>query len=312
MRRPKLVVSKCLGFENCRYNGQGSSSKLIDLLGEHVDFYTVCPEVEIGLSTPREAIRVVDYEGSNRLIQPKNNIDFTNNMREFSKKYISTLDDIDGFILKSKSPSCGIKDVKIYHKSGQGSLTSGGNGLFAQEIVDNKGHLPIENEGRLKNYSIRDEFLTKIFIINDFKNNFDNIKEFHTKHELMIKSYGINNYHKLNELCDLANKSKDYMNNYSNILYDTLKINRNYKKNIQVIIDIYTKYEKYLSMKEKEIFVDNIMKYSKGKLPLSSVLTNIKVYAARFDDELILKQSIFNPYPENLIDISDSGKGRSI
>ena len=62
MRRPKLVVSKCLGFENCRYNGQGSSSKLIDLLGEHVDFYTVCPEVEIGLSTPREAIRVVDYD----------------------------------------------------------------------------------------------------------------------------------------------------------------------------------------------------------------------------------------------------------
>lgn len=85
MRRPKLVVSKCLGFENCRYNGQGSSSKLIDLLGEHVDFYTVCPEVEIGLSTPREAIRVVDYDNDKRLIQPKTNIDFTENMKKFSK-----------------------------------------------------------------------------------------------------------------------------------------------------------------------------------------------------------------------------------
>lgn len=312
MRRPKLVVSKCLGFENCRYNGQGSSSKLIDLLGEHVDFYTVCPEVEIGLSTPREAIRVVDYDNDKRLIQPKTNIDFTENMKKFSKSYITSLEDVDGFILKSKSPSCGIKDVKIYHKSGRSSLTSGGNGFFAQEVIDTKGHLPIENEGRLKNYSIRDEFLTKIFMINDFKNSNEDIKKFHNKHELILRSYSINNYCKLNEICNNKNISKDHVNEYSNALYNTLKFNRNCRKNIQVLIDIYNKYEKNLSMKEKEVFVDNIMKYSKGKLPLSSLLTNIKLYAARFEDDYTLSQSIFNPYPETLIDISDSGKGRSL
>lgn len=312
MRRPKLVVSKCLGFENCRYNGQGSSSKLIDVLGEHVDFCAVCPEVEIGLSTPREAIRIVDCNDEKRLVQPKTNTDYTDNMKDFSTKYISSLNDIDGFILKSKSPSCGIKDVKIYHENGLSSLTSGGNGFFAQHVLDTHGHLPIENEGRLKNYCIRDEFLTKLFMINDFKDKNSDIKDFHKKHELMIKSYSVNNYFKLNEMCKSEFISKEDIDRYSDLLYDTLKSNRNYKKNIQVLIDIYNKYESYLSMKEKEVFVDNVMKYSKGKLPLSSLLTNIKIYAARFDDDELLKQSIFNPYPETLIDISDSGKGRSL
>jgi len=116
MRRPKLVVSKCLGFENCRYNGQGSSNKTIESLHYHVDFCTVCPEVEIGLSIPREAIRIVEYDNTKKLIQHKTNIDHSDNMKIFSKQYIKNLDDVDGFILKSRSPSCGIRDVKVYHR----------------------------------------------------------------------------------------------------------------------------------------------------------------------------------------------------
>lgn len=84
------------------------------------------------------------------------------------------------------------------------------------------------------------------------------------------------------------------------------------KKNIQTILDIYNKYEKYLSLKEKEVFVDNIVKYSKDKIPLNTVLNNVKIYAARFEDEKILSQTIFNPYPESLINLMDSGKGRSL
>ncbi|MFL1468304.1 DUF1722 domain-containing protein [Paraclostridium bifermentans] len=81
---------------------------------------------------------------------------------------------------------------------------------------------------------------------------------------------------------------------------------------MQTILDIYNKYEKYLSLKEKEVFVDNIVKYSKDKIPLNTVLNNVKIYAARFEDEKILSQTIFNPYPESLINLMDSGKGRSL
>lgn len=312
MRRPKLVVSKCLGFENCRYNGQGSSSKLIDILQPYVDFITVCPETGIGLPIPREAIRIVDYNSEKKLIQPKSNIDHTENMKKFSKEYIDTLSDIDGFILKSKSPSCGIKDVKVYHKNGKASLFNGSNGFFAQEAINSYGHLPIENEGRLKNYLIRDEFLTKLFTINEFKHNKNGLENFHNKNRLLLKSYDINIYSRLEEISKNNFNTEKEIIEYERNLYDLLKNNRNYKKNIQSIIDIYNKYEPKLSMKEKEIFVDSVVKYSKGKLPLSALFTNIKLYAARFNDDEILNQSIFSPYPENLVDLSDSGKGRTI
>lgn len=307
MRRPKLLISKCLGFENCRYNGQGSSSKFIDSLKDYVEFCTVCPEVEIGLSTPREAIRIVDYDNEKKLIQPKSNKDYTNQMKNFSQNYISKLDDIDGCILKSKSPSCGVRDVKVYHKSGQSTLTNGSNGFFADEILNSHGYLPIENEGRLKNYSIRDEFLTKLFMINNFKNEKSDIKKFHRNNELLLKNYDVKIFSHLNNMC----KNEEY-ENYQKTLFQLLNKNRNTKKNIQTILDIYNKYEEYLSLKEKEVFVDNIVKYSKGKIPLSTALNNVKIYAARFEDEKILSQSIFNPYPESLINLMDSGKGRSL
>ncbi len=312
MRRPKLVVSKCLGFENCRYNGQGSSSKLIDILQPYVDFVTVCPETGIGLSTPREAIRIVDYDSQKKLIQPKSNIDHTESMKKFSKDYINTLNDIDGFILKSKSPSCGIKDVKVYHKNGKSSLFNDGNGFFAQEVIDSYGHLPIENEGRLKNYLIRDEFFTKLFTINEFKYNKSDLKSFHNKNKALLKSYDINLYSRLEEIAKHEFNTEKEILEYEKNLYELLRKNRNSKKNIQSIIDIYNKYESKISMKEKEIFVDSLVKYSKGKLHLSALFTNIKSYAARFDDDEILNQSIFSPYPENLVDLSDSGKGRTI
>lgn len=307
MRRPKLLISKCLGFENCRYNGQGSSSKFIDSLKDYVEFCTVCPEVEIGLSTPREAIRIVDYNNEKKLIQPKSNKDYTNQMKKFSRNYISKLEDIDGCILKSKSPSCGVRDVKVYNKSGQSTLTNESNGFFADEILNSHGYLPIENEGRLKNYSIRDEFLTKLFMINNFKNEKCDIKKFHQNNELLLKNYDVKIFSHLNNMC----KNEEY-ENYAKTLFQLLNENRNTKKNIQTILDIYNKYEKYLSLKEKEVFVDNIVKYSKDKIPLSTVLNNVKIYAARFEDEKILSQTIFNPYPESLINLMDSGKGRSL
>lgn len=307
MRRPKLLISKCLGFENCRYNGQGASSKFIDSLKNYVEFCTVCPEVEIGLSTPREAIRIVDYNNEKKLIQPKTNKDYTNQMKNFSQNYISKLDDIDGCILKSKSPSCGVRDVKVYHKSGQSTLTNESNGFFADEILNSHGYLPIENEGRLKNYSIRDEFLTKLFMINNFKNEKNDMKKFHQNNELLLKNYDVKIFSHLNNMC----KNEEY-ENYQKTLFQLLNKNRNTKKNIQTILDIYNKYEEYLSLKEKEVFVDNIVKYSKGKIPLSTALNNVKIYAARFEDEKILSQTIFNPYPESLINLIDSGKGRSL
>ena len=117
MRKPKLIISKCLNSEKCRYNGQSYDDKVISLLRKYVDLETVCPETGIGLKVPRNPIRIEKYDDKYKLVEPSDNIDYTSQMMEFAEEFLSNIDDVDGFILKSKSPSCGIRDVKVYHKN---------------------------------------------------------------------------------------------------------------------------------------------------------------------------------------------------
>ena len=116
--KPVVVVSKCLGFEACRYNGQFEKCDLVEKLKDFVDFITVCPEVELGLGTHRESIRLVKESEATplRLIQQVTGRELSNEMTEFAEEFLFGLPKVDGFILKSKSPSCGMKEVKIYKK----------------------------------------------------------------------------------------------------------------------------------------------------------------------------------------------------
>ena len=178
MRKPKIVVSECLYGTKCRYDGQGYNDKVIQSLKDYVDIQTVCPELAIGLSIPREPIRIeMNKENEEyRLIDYNSKNDYTNQMTEFSEEFINGLDDIDGFILKSRSPTCGLKDAKVYYCGNKCSIRSNENGFFSQKIIDKYDYLPIENEGRLKNYNIRDNFFTRIFFINNLKNLYEELE----------------------------------------------------------------------------------------------------------------------------------------
>src|ERR1700722_912791 len=109
--KPRIVISKCIGFEACRYNGEIVEDKFVHRLAGHVEFICVCPEVEIGLGTPREAVRIVSAGDEFKLIQPASGLDLTRKMRAFTGDFLSSLGDVDGFILKTRSPSCGISEV---------------------------------------------------------------------------------------------------------------------------------------------------------------------------------------------------------
>ena len=112
--KPNVVVSRCLGFDACRYNGQIIPDKFVDKLREYVNFTHVCPEVAIGLGVPREPIRIVQKDGKRRLLQPATGRDISEEINSFAEGFLAELTDIDGFILMNRSPSCGIKDVRIY------------------------------------------------------------------------------------------------------------------------------------------------------------------------------------------------------
>jgi len=157
--KPKVIISKCLEFDHCRWNGNIIKSPFVDLLKSYVDFHPICSEVEIGLGVPRDPIRIIKEEKL-KLIQPSSSEDYTEKMETFATKFLNSIDIIDGFILKSKSPSCGLKETKYFYDIKPGSaVIDKGAGLFGREIMRLFPHAAIETEGRLMNFRIREHWL---------------------------------------------------------------------------------------------------------------------------------------------------------
>ena len=312
MRKPKIVVSECLYGTKCRYDGQGYNDKVIQSLKDYVDIQTVCPELAIGLSIPREPIRIeMNKENEEyRLIDYNSKNDYTNQMTEFSEEFINGLDYIDGFILKSRSPTCGLKDAKVYYCGNKCSIRSNENGFFSQKIIDKYDYLPIENEGRLKNYNIRDNFFTRIFFINNLKNN-KNIIEFHKNNLLLLKSY---DEESTNEVSDILNENRmeDQVHQYKEKVLNIVSNQRKKENKLSIIIKVFEKYKNMLNEEEINMFNGLIESYENQRIPFSTLEVVIKMYATRFKDKDILNQTFFYPYPENLINITDSGKGRKL
>lgn len=311
MRKPKILISKCLNSEKCRYDGQGYDDKVIFLLKEYIDIETICPEREIGLSVPRDPIRIENHNNEYKLIQLKSNLDYTSQMNEFAEEFLSGIEDIDGFILKSKSPCCGIKDVKIYPKGEKSSISKSGNGFFTSKVIEKYSKLPIEDEGRLKNYSIRDEFLTKIFIINSLKSE-KNILEFHNNNSLLLKSYNSEISEELETLINKKEVNIEDIELYKKKVYEVLEGKRNKRSNIDIAKKTFEIYKERLNENEINYFQKLLVLYEEEKIAFNSLKIVLQLYAVRFNDMKVLNQTFFNPYPEELVSITDSGKGRSL
>ncbi|MGO5136119.1 YbgA family protein [Clostridium butyricum] len=311
MRKPKLIISKCLNSEKCRFDGQGYDDKVISLLRDYVDIETVCPETSIGLSIPRNPLRIEKDSDVNRLIEAKSNVDYTYQMCEFAEEFINGIDDIDGFILKSRSPSCGIKDVKVYPKSQKCSISKNATGIFSSKVIEKISNIPIENEGRLKNYNIRDEFLTKIFTINDFKCT-DSILDFHNKNILLLKSYSIKISKELDSIANKQNLNQKDIDLYKSKLYELLNKKRNKKSKVKICKGIFENFKDKLIKNEIDYFYNLLNLYENEKTPFSSIIVALQMYSIRFNNEELLNQTFFNPYPKCLVNISDSGKGRNL
>ncbi len=187
--KPKVVISSCLTGENVRYDGRPVNCPFVENLSKYVDFVPVCPEVSIGLPVPRDPIIVVREKGRIKVVNPKTGEDLTDRLLDFSKSFLFHLKGIDGFLLKSKSPSCGVTGTKTYkNENGTGFLYRG-RGLFAKAVIEIFPYLPVEDELRLKNWDRKFFFLLRIFLnsqireLSDIKGAF----EFHTKYAFLLK-----------------------------------------------------------------------------------------------------------------------------
>lgn len=315
--KPKVVVSKCLEFDDCRYNGETIRDQTVGNLLPYVEFIPICPEMEIGLGVPREVIRVVDQSGVDTLIQPATKMDITKQMNEFSQEFLDNVGDIDGFILKNRSPSCGLNDVKVYGGVEKSPVVRTSSGLFGTKVKEGFAHLAIEDEGRLKNFTIREHFLTKLFTIAAFKKLKNegllaDLVEFHARNKYLFMAYQPTILKKLGNIVGNHRKLplQKIMTEYEIELYHLFEKLPKYTSNISVSQHLFGFFSQHLTAKEKEFFITTLDKYRNKKVPLSSVTSLLKSWAIRFENDYMLKQTYFEPYPERLIEISDSGKGR--
>ena len=185
--KPTLVVSSCLAGENVRYDGKVIKNQFVEKLKDYVNLIPVCPEVSIGLPTPRDKIVLVRENKSYKVYQPSTGIDFTQKLRDFSFKFLKGLKDVDGFLLKAKSPSCGVSGTKCYKNKDGSGFVGRRRGIFAIETKKLFRNYPVEDELKLGNFFIKYDFLTKVYLIRYFK--IYDIEEFVEKYERILNIY---------------------------------------------------------------------------------------------------------------------------
>ena len=317
--RPRIVVSKCLEFDSCRYNGVMIPSEVVRMLRPHVDFLPVCPEVEIGLGVPRDPIRIVRVDGKDHLWQPATERDITQAMLDFTRDHLDGVGEVDGFILKFKSPSCGIKEVKIYGGFGEGPASGKGAGFFGRAVLERFGHLAVEDEGRLRNFRIREHFLTRVFSLARFRamkgeGSMASLVRFQTRHKMLLMAYSEKALREMGRL--VANPEKKPLDavlaDYEKLLHAALAGPPRYKSAINVLMHALGYFSKALTHREKAFLLASLDKYRDRRVPLSVPISIVSSWITRFEEDYLAEQVFFEPYPEDLVEVTDSGKGRDV
>ena len=310
------MLSQCLELEACRYDGHRIRDSFVARLLEHVDVIPVCPEVEIGLGTPRATIRLVNQEGTTRLMQPSSQEDLTERMVQFTRRFLDGLKGVDGFVLKSGSPSCGTGDVKVYSKMERSPMVRRESGLFARAVLDQFDELAIEDEGRLRNFDIRHHFLSSLFALADLRLFLESptkarLVDFHRRHKHLLFLYDEPGMRELGRI--VANNDgrpfDEVLEKYGERFRKSLKRQPRRRAHLNVLMHIYGHFKTYLTDGERHEFLQLLDEVSEHHLSLNAPLSVIRTWCARFEYAYMADQSYLHPYPRQLIMMRDSGKG---
>ncbi len=315
--KPVVVLSRCLEYEPVRYNAQVIPYDFVRQLEPWVTFVPVCPELEIGLGVPRDPVRIVAIGGEARLVQPTTDRDLTREMNDFSVSFLSSLQDVDGFLLKNRSPSCGISDVKIYQGLSESASSSRGAGVFAGHVLERFPGLAIEDEGRLRNYRIREHFLTRLFSLASLRRvkaagSMKEIVRFHSEYKFILMGYSQKELRLLGRI--VANPDKqpfaELFDDYVAHFQAALAKPPRYTSMINVFQHAAGYFSKQLKRGEKELLQSSIERYRAKQIPAAAVTAILRAWIARFEEDYLGSQAFFDPYPPALMSVSDSGKGR--
>ncbi|MCX5898574.1 MAG: DUF523 and DUF1722 domain-containing protein [Proteobacteria bacterium] len=304
-----LGISSCLLGNNVRYDGGHAWDRfLTDTLGQYVAYVPVCPEVECGFSIPRETLRLVGSPDAPRLVTVKSGQDHTGKMLTWARNKVEELEkeQLCGFIFKSKSPSSGMERVKIYDEHGVPAKK--GVGLFARTFMEHFPLLPAEDEGRLHDPVLRENFIERIFTYQRWrevvqqKKSIGALVAFHTRHKLLILSHSPKHYQAMGKLVAAAQKNalSSLYDQYQTILMEALRIKASASKHSNVLQHMMGYFKAELSADEKQELLETIDRYRQGLLPLIVPVTLISHYVRKYDQPYLKDQYYLNPHPIEL------------
>jgi uncharacterized protein YbgA (DUF1722 family)/uncharacterized protein YbbK (DUF523 family) len=306
----RLGISRCLLGDEVRFDGGHKRDNfLTDVLGCYVEWVPVCPEVEAGLGTPREAMRLVGNPHRPRLMTITSKRDHTQAMESMLDERLDSLRtlDLSGFVFKRGSPSCGVERVRVY--TAQGMPSHSGVGIFAKAFRDEFPLVPIEEEGRLCDPALRENFIERVFCYRRFQDLVKNgvtrqaLIRFHTIHKYLLLSHSQQQYETMGQLVGQADRyrPKDLTVKYGELLMKTLAMKATVRKHVNVLQHLLGYFKNRLTAQVKVELLGVIDDYHRGLTPLIVPLTLIKHYVHVFDVGYVRDQVYLNPHPKELM-----------
>lgn len=310
MEKIRIGVSSCLLGEKVRYDGQHKhDSYITGVLSQWFEFVAVCPEYELGLGVPRETMRLEGDPDHPRLMTLKSRRDLTDQMQAWCDRRVMELEkeNLCGFIFKSKSPSSGMERVKVYPKDG-GMAVKTGSGLFARTFMDHFPDIPVEEEGRLNDAALRENFIERVFTLKRWREMLEHdstrsgLVKFHERHKYLLMAHSILLYRDMGRIvanmkgCRLPQIQQEYHER----LTKALALRATVKKHVNVLQHMAGYFKKQLSRDEKLELQEVIDRYHAGHVPLIVPVTILNHYVRKYEEAYLGSQYYLNPHPIEL------------
>jgi uncharacterized protein YbgA (DUF1722 family)/uncharacterized protein YbbK (DUF523 family) len=304
-----LGVSSCLMGNTVRHDGGHKRNVyILSTLAEYFDFRTYCPEMAIGLGVPRPTIRLTRSGAGVRLTDSDNTgMDLTDAMNRWSGQATEGMRDLSGFILKNNSPSCGMERVRVY--DGNGAPTRDGVGLFASALMQAMPWLPVEEEGRLNDPMLRENFIERVFVYYRWQRLIEDgltvasLMEFHKRHKFILLAHNEEEYRQLGPLIAGVNNEniQQVADEYLQRLMKSLAARSSRKRHTNVLMHVMGFLKNRIDSDDKQEMIEVMDSYRLGQVPLIVPVTLMRHHLRRFPDDYISSQYYMNPYPEELM-----------
>ena len=310
MEKIKIGISTCLLGEKVRYDGGHKLDRYVtETLVQYFDYVPVCPEVEYGLPIPREPLRLAGDPASPRLLTARSGIDHTEGMTRWAERRLDGLEHerLCGFIFKSRSPSSGLKGVKVYAPSGMPSRS--GMGIFAAAFIRRNPLIPVIDDGRLHDPGLRETFIDSVVVYRRWQKflttgaQAKDLVALHTDLKLLILAHSPKHYSTLGQIVARAKSStpEELRASYGSLLMEGLRLQATKAKNTNVLLHSMGYFKRQLSSDEKKELLEIIGTYHKGYVPLIVPITLINHYVRKYGEPYLKRQFYFNPHPVELM-----------